>query len=176
MRIGYRSVYVERHCPSTKRTNVIKTQRKPAGTANGSVIPEASSETPSGLGGRQVLHGGRDNLRSGFQFFADAAQFNEAQCGHRGNHGCKHNEHDSVHAARAPLPLMKPQFIELSLLQTKIRCSHGFRPGESYQPPLPGLRPALPHTRRCLGPHRATTACETSDSSSHLHARARFYA
>ena len=32
-----------------------------------------------GLGGRQVLRGRRDR-RFGFQFLADAAQFNEAQC------------------------------------------------------------------------------------------------
>jgi hypothetical protein len=43
----------------------------------------ASSGYPPGLGGPHVLHGGRD-LRVGFQSLADAAQFNEAQCGHRG--------------------------------------------------------------------------------------------
>ena len=66
------------------------------------VLYIASGGNPSGSGGPNVLHG-RCDLRIGFQFLADAAQFNEAQCGHRGNHGRKHDEHDSVHRARAPL-------------------------------------------------------------------------
>jgi hypothetical protein len=49
-------------------------------TANRRRHSDASNETPSGLGGPQVLHGRRD-LRFGFRFLANAAQFNEAQCG-----------------------------------------------------------------------------------------------
>lgn len=41
-----------------------------------------------------------------FQLLADAAQFDEAQCGHRTQHGSKHDYHNNIHRARAPSPLV----------------------------------------------------------------------
>jgi hypothetical protein len=37
----------------------------------------------------------------GFQILTDAAQLNEAQCGHRAKHGSRHHGHNSVHRSRA---------------------------------------------------------------------------
>jgi hypothetical protein len=56
-------------------------------------------------GGYHWQDGDFDFPLLGFQLLADAAQFDEAQCGHRAQHGSKRDHHNSFHRARAPPPL-----------------------------------------------------------------------